>query len=64
MNDFKLQPNGLITFFDTRTRCFYAMNSSYAIIDSFRCANGYVTDGHDFQMLTNGHAFLMSYDTE
>jgi hypothetical protein len=64
MNDFKLQPNGLMTFFDTRTRCFYAMNSAYVIIDSFRCANGYVTDGHDFQILTNGHAFLMSYDIQ
>jgi hypothetical protein len=63
MNDFKLQPNGLITFFDTRTRWMYAMNSCYAIIDSFRCGNGSLTDGHDFQMLPNGHAFLMSYDT-
>lgn len=62
MSDFKLQPNGLMTFFDTGTRCHYAMDPTYAIIDSFRCANGYETDGHDFQMTADGHALLMSYD--
>lgn len=61
MNDFKLQPNGLITFYDTRTRYFYAMNTSYVIIDSFQCVNGYNTDGHDFQMSMQGHSLLMSY---
>lgn len=62
MSDFKMHPNGLLTFFDREVRCFYAMNESYAIIDSFRCGNGFVTDGHDVLLLPNGGALLMAYD--
>jgi len=62
--DFKLQANGRLTYFDTSARCFYALNALYAVVDSFRCGNGYVTDGHDLVLLPNGHALLMSYDPE
>ncbi len=62
--DFKLQPGGRLTYFDNSARCFYALNPLYAVVDSFRCGNGYVTDGHDLILLPNGHALLMSYDPE
>lgn len=62
--DFKMQPDGRLTYYDTVAKCFYAMNALYAVVDSFRCGNGYSTDGHDLDLLPNGHAVLMSYDPE
>jgi len=62
--DFKAHPDGRLTYFDAGARCFYALNALYAVVDSFRCGNGYVTDGHDIVLLPNGHALLMSYDPE
>ncbi len=63
MSDFKLHPNGLLSFYDTRDTSYYVMNSSYSIIDTFRCGNGYRTDGHDILLLPDGGVLLMSYDT-
>jgi len=62
--DWKLQPNGLLTFFDLGTARFFAMDSSYAIVDTFYTGNGYTTDIHDLRLLPDGHALLMSYDYE
>jgi hypothetical protein len=62
--DFKMQPDGRLTYYDTSAKCFYALNALYAVVDSFRCGNGYSTDGHDLLLLPNGHALLMSYDPE
>jgi hypothetical protein len=60
--DFKLNGNGLVTYFNRSTRKFYSLDSSYAMIDSFACGNGYSTDVHDLQVLASGHSLLMSYD--
>lgn len=62
--DFKLQPGGRLTYFDSVARGFYAMNPRYDVVDSFRCGNGYTTDGHDLLLLPNGHSVLMSYDPQ
>jgi hypothetical protein len=62
--DFKVQPDGRLTYYDGGTRKFYAMDSAYAIVDSFSCGNGYPTDLHELQLLQNGHALVMSYDSE
>lgn len=62
--DFKKQPNGMLTYFSARAQKFYAMNSSYQIIDSFSCGNGYSTDLHELLVYENGHSFLMSYDPQ
>lgn len=62
--DWKLQPNGMLTYFDLAKPKFYGMDSSYAIIDSFSTGNGYKTDIHELQILPNGHALLMSYDPQ
>jgi len=62
--DFKMQPDGRLTYFDTGAKCFYALDAHYAVVDSFRCGNGYATDGHELVLLPNGHALLMSYDPE
>jgi len=46
--DFKRQDNGLLTFGDVIAHYFYAMDSSYTIIDSFATGSGYNIDNHDF----------------
>jgi len=61
--DFKLQ-NNLITYFYDNAHCFLAMDSTYTVIDSFKCGNGYSTDVHELRLLPNGHALMLSYDTE
>ncbi|MCC6864592.1 MAG: aryl-sulfate sulfotransferase [Ignavibacteria bacterium] len=60
--DFNIQPNGMLTYFDGQKNKYYALNSSYNIIDSFYCGNGYTTDLHELRILNNGHFLLLSYD--
>jgi hypothetical protein len=62
--DFKRQPNGLLTYYDKSVGCYLAMDSTFAVVDTFRCGNGYSTDPHELQILPDGHALLMSYDPE
>jgi hypothetical protein len=62
--DFKVQPNGLLTYWDTSLRYFIALDSSYQVVDSFKCGNGYSTDLHELRILPNGHALLLSFDPE
>jgi hypothetical protein len=38
--DFRVQPNGWLTYADNATRKFYAMDSNYVVIDSFAAATG------------------------
>ena len=60
--DFKLQPNGYLTYYDGQAAAFYELDSSYAVIDSFKCGNGYQTDNHELLILPNGHALLLGLD--
>jgi hypothetical protein len=59
-----LQPNGMITYYDESSVFFYGMNSAFAIIDSFHCGNGYLTDVHELKILPNGHFLLIGDDYE
>jgi len=62
--DWKVQPNGMLTFYDLETSKFYAMDSSYSIVDTFYTGNGYETDIHELRLLPNGHALLQAYDNQ
>ncbi len=62
--DFKVQPNGILTYWDTSIAHFIALDSSYQVVDSFKCGNGYSTDLHELRILPNGHALLLSFDPE
>jgi hypothetical protein len=62
--DFKPQYNNMYTYFDDATDQYYAIDTSFNLIDSFSCGNGYVTDLHELRVLPNWHAFLMAYDSE
>ena len=60
--DFKLHDNGLLTYFDAASRKFFAMDSTFAVIDSFWVQNGLTTDEHDIRFLKNGNVLLIGYD--
>ncbi|HTY39391.1 MAG TPA: hypothetical protein VMH23_19900, partial [Bacteroidota bacterium] len=62
--DFKVQPTGTLTYFDNIRGKFYELDSTYALIDSFACANGYQTDLHELLLLANGHALLLGLEPE
>jgi hypothetical protein len=62
--DFKRQSGGLLTYFDTFRGKYFAMDSTYAVVDSFFCGNGYATDLHELRILPDGHALLLGLDPE
>ena len=62
--DFKMQPMGILTYYDGSLGYFVAMDSTYNVVDTFRIGNGYSTDVHELRVLPNRHALLMSYDYE
>ena len=62
--DFKLQPNGQLTYFNNVGDQFYALDENYDIVDSVACANGYDTDEHELRILPNGHYLLLGDDAE
>ena len=69
--DFKVQPNGLLSyadvyeFFGGHGSCQYKiMDTSFAAVDSFQCGNGYEAELHGFQLLPNGHGLLFAYDPQ
>jgi hypothetical protein len=62
--DFKKQPNGFLSFFDQKDVTYYLLDSHYKIVDSYQAANGYRADLHEFLLLPNGYAFIMSNDVE
>lgn len=62
--DFKLQPNGLLSYYSQRDAAYYLMDSHYRVVDQYTAGEGYEADLHDFQILPNGNALLMIYDSE
>lgn len=59
---FTLQKNGYLTFWNNKN--FFIMDSSYQVIDTIACVNGYEADWHEFQLLENGHAYLIAWDLQ
>jgi hypothetical protein len=60
--DFKRQPNGLITYFDSLPGVFYGLDSSYTNVRTYAAGNGYRADHHDLQVLANGHYLVLIWD--
>lgn len=59
--DFRRLPDGRYTYFTT-PNAYMIMDSTGAVVDSVKAGNGYAVDGHDLQLLPNGHWLLMAYD--
>jgi len=66
MYDFKKQANGLTSYFirDKNNDTFYIMDDSYTVVDTYQAGNGYIADHHGLQLLDNGHALVMMYDSQ
>jgi len=62
--DFKIQPNGMMTYYDSFSQAYLVMDTAYQVVDTIRCGNGYSTDVHELRVLPNGNALLMSYDPQ
>lgn len=62
--DFKVQPDGLLSYFSQKDSTFYVMDSHYKVVDEYKAGDGYTADLHDLQLLPNGDALLMIYDAE
>jgi hypothetical protein len=62
--DFKVQPTGVLTYYDSQRGYFIALDSQYNVVDSFMCGDGYSTDTHDCELLPNHHALVFAPDTE
>ncbi len=63
--DFTLQPTGVLTYANPWVDpTWYVMNTSFQIIDSVRCGNGYIDDGHSMTMLPGGNIILLANDYE
>jgi hypothetical protein len=72
--DFQIQPNGLLSYalgdfagnvpnYPEEELQHIVLDTTLAVVDSFKMKNGYVTDFHEFKMLPNGHVMMMSYHT-
>ncbi len=56
--DFKLQPNGMLTYFIYPITCI-GLDSSLNIVKTFQTANGYTVDVHDLRVMKDGHYYIM-----
>ena len=69
--DFKVQPDGNLSYAEViqiiggawQSR-FIILDSTLTPVDTFQCGNGYYADVHDFKLLPNGHAVLIATDPE
>ncbi len=71
--DFKIQPNGLLSYAlgdfalhipsPGEELQHIVLDSTLAVVDSFKMKNGYVAGFHDFLMLPNGHVMMYSFHT-
>lgn len=57
--DFKLHENGLLTYYDYGSKKFFALDSSFAVVDSFWTQNNFITDEHDIVFKKNGNVLLI-----
>jgi hypothetical protein len=57
---FRLQPNGLMSY--TYSDKFYLMDSTFTLVDSVSCKNGIGFDGHEFQILPDGHFLMLGFE--
>lgn len=73
VNDFKVQPNGLLSYALFRKLHGYTgggqsdwivMDNSFAEVDTFTMQNGYIADSHEFILQPNGHSLMVGYDLQ
>ena len=65
----KLQCNGLFAYRTeipgmSKKYTWYLQNEDFSDEDTFQMGNSYLADNHDFQILGNGHALMLCYDSQ
>jgi hypothetical protein len=60
--DFKLQPDGRISYFSTDKSRWYFMDSTLTLVDSIQCLN-FVSNQHDIKVLPNHHYLMFADET-
>lgn len=61
--DFKPQPNGMLSYYDFKSDCYFILDKDYNLIDSLQCLNGVETDIHELRILSNGNYLILGYDS-
>src|SRR5205823_5439822 len=63
-NDWKMNDNGMFTFFDDSTLSWVMLDSSFNPVDSFVCENGYEdeTNDHELRIFPDGHSLIGAFD--
>ena len=60
IHDFKVQPAGVLSYWAPwPVEGWVTLDHAFAPLDTFRCANEYRTNHHDFQLLSDGHALFI-----
>jgi hypothetical protein len=62
--DFKVQPNGHLTYYDDNVYAFRELDTNYNPINMYAASNGYKTDVHAFKILPNGHVIFLTQDIQ
>lgn len=60
--DFKLQPNGWMSYFDLSRMKYFFMDSTFVVVDSIGMTHGFETDEHDVQVLPDNHFLLFGLE--
>ena len=65
----KLQCNGLFAYRTeipgmSKKYTWYLQDEDFIDVDTFQMGNGYLADNHDFQIMPNGHALMLCYDSQ
>ncbi|PBQ32280.1 hypothetical protein CNR22_11020 [Sphingobacteriaceae bacterium] len=60
--DFKLLPNGLISYHSNGK--FYFMNKSLSVVDSISVTRSFNSDHHELKLTKNGHYLLLAMESE
>jgi hypothetical protein len=58
--DFKVQPNGLLTYRHIPTGSFQGMDSTYTVVKTFKAGKGWHVDEHELQVLENNHYLIIA----
>jgi hypothetical protein len=61
--DFKLHPNGQMSFFSYLDQKFFIMDSTFQVTDTLVTANGFDADPHDMLITEDNHRFIMATET-
>ncbi|OFX26593.1 MAG: hypothetical protein A2041_02525 [Bacteroidetes bacterium GWA2_31_9b] len=62
IQDFKIQKNGFLSYYQEVNEKFYVLDSAFNIVDSFYIGNDFMSNFHDFKLTDNGYSFLLGLD--